>query len=94
MENNTARRTICKNVTPAVANAICANLTRKGLHFDGFSGCERGAFTSQTSFHFRRNDGSAWARLGHGPTYKLVSLIRTDRGGQVTASLVVEITGR
>lgn len=74
-------------VPGAVASRICAKLTALLGSPETSSGMVNGVWCCDAAWRFRRDDGSTWARLGMGPTRKMVQLVWNDR--DATARLLV-----
>lgn len=83
-------------LTPASAEKLSRILTAKHgppetasgvVPFMGIAFCDH-------SWRLRDDDGSALARLGFGPTRKLVTLSRSERAGQIAYYVSVFIPGR
>ncbi len=63
----------------AVASRIERNLFARLGQPETSSASDLGEWITEATFRFRLDDGSTWARLGMGPTRKLVTLSYSDK---------------
>lgn len=66
-------------ISRAIASRIERNLLARLGQPETSSASDLGHWITEATYRFRRNDGSAWSRLGFGPTRKLVTLSYDDK---------------
>lgn len=82
-----------KIISAEAARKLSRILSAKnGSPEGGSPGCDRRGTEYQWTWRYRVNDGSAFARLGFGPTRKMVTLSElTDKCGVTTCRIWVHI---
>ena len=77
-------------ISELVAQKLSQKLCKKLGTPEGNSGCYMGKWLTQSTWRYRRDDGSNWARLGYGPTSKMVTLSTAEYEGKTDYYLIVE----
>lgn len=85
-----------REISAPCARRIALSLVAKLGTPEGSSWSERGGqWCTETTWRYRRPDGSPWARLGYGATRKMVTLSRNDsRPDVVRLHVYVTAEGR
>jgi hypothetical protein len=79
----TDKNTLYAEISREIATRISRNLVKRLGTPEGSNWSRNGAWFTETTFRFRLDDGSAWARLGMGPTRRMVTMQHNDKSETV-----------
>jgi len=71
-------KTYVRPISPVSARKLSLRLCATLGTPESTAWAHDGRWFTESTWRFRTDDGSAWARLGHGPTRKMVTLATRD----------------